>query len=81
MTDFGDRVRVLRCRLGMSQRAFGKYFGVSDITINRWENGHNMPHLLLWSRLNDLETETRNGNPVRIKTIRFKRPRKGRNIS
>jgi len=40
----GDRIRELRLDLGMTQEDFAFEIGVSDCTINRWENGRNRPN-------------------------------------
>lgn len=36
---FKFRIRELRMSTGLSVIAFGKLFGVSGVSVNRWENG------------------------------------------
>jgi transcriptional regulator with XRE-family HTH domain len=43
VTSFAVRARVLRTKLGLSQRAMAVRLEVSRVTINRWENGRLAP--------------------------------------
>jgi len=36
---FGERLKILRTKRGISTIRLGKELGVSDATISRWENG------------------------------------------
>lgn len=37
------KVKELRCYLCLTQQEFAKRFGVSFVTVNRWENAHFEP--------------------------------------
>jgi DNA-binding transcriptional regulator YiaG len=37
--DEAIRIRKLRLSLGMTTRAYGKFFGISHSTVTQWENG------------------------------------------
>lgn len=41
---FGEKVKAVRLKLFMSQKAFAKEMGVVFTTVNRWENGHRQPN-------------------------------------
>lgn len=41
--DFPSRLRTLRTRLGLTQSQLGQVLGVSNVTVNRWENGQSNP--------------------------------------
>jgi putative transcriptional regulator len=45
-SDFGARVKELRCRLHLTQEAMAESLGVSFATVNRWENGWTAPSKL-----------------------------------
>ena len=53
--DFGDRIRRLRGRLGITQTQFAQLLGVSFASINRWENGQSRPSSLAWRRIASAE--------------------------
>lgn len=40
---FGDGVKELRTKRGLSQEELARDLGVSFATVNRWENGHTEP--------------------------------------
>lgn len=41
-------IKTLRAATGMSQKAFGEYFGIPHRTIQNWEGGQReCPHYLL----------------------------------
>lgn len=42
---FGERVRLERKNKGLSQLELANYFGVSQQTVNKWENGKSTPEL------------------------------------
>jgi len=48
---FGDRIRRLRGRLGLTQTQFAQSLGVSFASVNRWENGQSRPSTLAWRRI------------------------------
>lgn len=41
---FGEKVKVVRYRLFLSQQAMAKKLNVSFSTVNRWERGHAEPN-------------------------------------
>jgi DNA-binding XRE family transcriptional regulator len=44
---FADKVKKVRISLYLTQAQLAKELGVSFATINRWENGHGEPNLLI----------------------------------
>ncbi len=50
---FAEKVQFVRRTLYLSQQALAKEIGVSFPTINRWENGHCMPNLILEAKFTD----------------------------
>ena len=50
---FSDKVKFVRKKLYLSQTALAKAIGVSFPTINRWENGHTIPNLVLQAKFED----------------------------
>lgn len=52
--DWAKRVYKLRNLLCLSQEEFGKIISVSYNTINRWENGHNVPAAKMKRKINQL---------------------------
>ena len=52
-----ERIKSLRCRIGLTQFALAKELGVSFPTVNRWENGRARPSQLSWSQLVRLATD------------------------
>ena len=50
-SDFADRIRQYRDRLGLTQGELAARLGVSFATVNRWENGQTKPSPLAWQRL------------------------------
>lgn len=47
-------VLALRQKLALSQSELGERLGVSQVTVSRWENGHNQPSQLFLARLRSL---------------------------
>lgn len=41
---FGEKIKITRLRLFLSQEKFAKELGVSFATINRWERGRCEPN-------------------------------------
>ncbi|MFK4327040.1 putative transcriptional regulator [Bacillus sp. RC97] len=39
-----NRIRLIRKILGMTQKEFGKQFGVQPLAVNRWENAKQIPN-------------------------------------
>ena len=52
--DWGDLVRKLRDRLGLTQEQFASRLGVTFASVNRWENGHVTPSRLALRQIEDL---------------------------
>ena len=49
--DYGQRIRRLRGKLGLTQTQFAEVMGVSFASVNRWENGQSRPSGLAWQRI------------------------------
>lgn len=43
MSTFGERLRELREEKELSQKVLAEKLGVSNVTLNRWENNNQMP--------------------------------------
>lgn len=43
---FGEKIKIVRKRLGMTQAKLASALGVSFATVNRWENGQVSPSSL-----------------------------------
>ncbi len=56
------RVRALRKRLGLTQRAFADAVGVSYDLVTKWEVGKRWPTRLAEHRLLQMEQEADNGD-------------------
>lgn len=41
---FGEKVKVVRYKLFLSQQAMAELLSVSFSTVNRWERGHSKPN-------------------------------------
>ena len=41
---FGEKVKAVRYKLFLSQKAMANKLGVYFTTVNRWERGHNEPN-------------------------------------
>lgn len=50
---FADKVKQVRMKLYLSQEALAKEMGISFTTVNRWENGHGHPNLVMEAKFND----------------------------
>ena len=53
----GERIRAPRQRLGLSQIELAAILGVSNVTVNRWENGRALPQAGTSERLLRIEQE------------------------
>lgn len=51
--DFGEKVKIAREIVFMSQIMFAKELGVSFTTVNRWENNHNKPNYYARKRFHE----------------------------
>ncbi|MDH7578538.1 MAG: helicase-related protein [Bacillota bacterium] len=59
--DYPDRIRLLRARLGLSQKRLAELLGVSFASVNRWENGQARPNRLAWGQILRLEIDGSEG--------------------
>ena len=50
---FGEAIRRQRRRLGWSQSDLAEKAGVSQVSVNRWENGHRLPDGVSFEKLLD----------------------------
>lgn len=41
--EYSDAIKCLRKKLLLSQVEFAQMMGVAFVTVNRWENGNNIP--------------------------------------
>ena len=53
-TEIGERIRVLRQALGLTQEQLAARLGVSFPTVNRWENNHAKPSPLAMEKIEAL---------------------------
>src|SRR5208282_1861573 len=53
--NFGERIRGLRARVGLTQTQLADLLGVSFASVNRWENGQSRPSALAWRRISAAE--------------------------
>ncbi len=53
----GERIKALRARLNLTQKALGDLLGVSNVTVNRWENDKALPQPATLDRLHRAETD------------------------
>lgn len=51
---YGDRIRALRQRSGLSQQALGEMLGVSAVAVGKWERGMTQPDINSLSRMADI---------------------------
>ncbi|HSA93977.1 MAG TPA: helix-turn-helix transcriptional regulator [Terriglobales bacterium] len=56
-TGWGQRIRSLREHVGWSGTRFGRYLGVSQMAISRWERGRHPPPAEAWIALGILAAE------------------------
>ena len=49
--NFGERIKRLRGRLGLTQTQLAELLGVSFASVNRWENAQSRPSALAWRQL------------------------------
>ena len=53
-TNYPDRIKALRAKLGLTQVQLAERLGVSFATVNRWENGKSKPSQLSWAQIQRL---------------------------
>lgn len=49
------RLKALREALSMTQEDFARHLGCTVATVNRWENGHNVPTRLAQRAIENVE--------------------------
>ena len=57
MTMLNEILKNIRKELNITQEQFARDLNVSFSTLNRWENGHNVPSRLAQMRIKDYCTE------------------------
>ena len=53
--DYSQRVKRARGVRGLTQAQLAELIGVSDASVNRWENGYSRPNNLPWRRILEIE--------------------------
>ena len=53
--DYAGRIQTVREEIGATQSQFADRIGVSHVTVNRWENGKNIPNDLAWEKIRKIE--------------------------
>jgi superfamily II DNA or RNA helicase len=56
-SDYPERIKRIRARLGLTQTQLADVLGVSFATVNRWENQQSQPSQLAWPRIERLVAE------------------------
>ena len=56
-SDYPERIKRIRARLGLTQTQLAELLGVSFATVNRWENQQSQPSQLAWPRIERLVAE------------------------
>ena len=51
--EFSEKVKYVRKKLYLSQDSLAKQVGISFVTVNRWENGHGHPNLVMEAKFYD----------------------------
>ena len=52
--NYAKAILKLRVKLNISQQQLGDMLGVSFSTVNRWENGHHEPTILIKERIKEM---------------------------
>lgn len=63
MAEAAELVRETRHRLGLTQAQLAQKLGVSYQSVNRWENGRNMPLPIVLKQIEILLSQLANNNP------------------
>lgn len=61
--DYSARIKRVRGRLGLTQKAFAAKLGVSFATANRWENAQTKPSRFQWARVEALTRDEGSEKP------------------
>lgn len=51
---FGERLRAVRTRLGLTQEQFGFALGITNSAVSAWENGRDVPSFHILPRLREV---------------------------
>jgi DNA-binding transcriptional regulator YiaG len=62
MEDVAVRIKEIRNKLKLSQRAFAKLIGVSFVSAYKWENNKSKPHPMFLKKIEELNAEADNGS-------------------
>lgn len=54
MKDFGNRLKIVRDEQGLTRKELADKAGVTDKTIQRWEDGGNIPAIGVIKKLGDI---------------------------
>jgi transcriptional regulator with XRE-family HTH domain len=60
--EIAERVKQIRNKLGLSQRAFAKQVGATFVSIYKWENNKSKPHPMFMKKIEELNAEEDNGS-------------------
>ena len=52
--DWGNLIRIIRAKFGLTQEQFAAKLGVTFASVNRWENGRVTPSRLALRQIEDL---------------------------
>jgi DNA-binding transcriptional regulator YiaG len=56
------RVKQIRIKLKLSQRAFAKQVGATFVSIYKWENNKSKPHPMFMKKIEELNEKDNCGN-------------------
>ena len=54
MKTIGNKIKELRRSKGMSQKDIADKLGVTSQAVSKWENGKNLPDMMMLSRIADI---------------------------
>jgi transcriptional regulator with XRE-family HTH domain len=55
--EIAERVKVIRHKLGLSQREFAKKVGATFVSVWKWENNKSKPHPIFVGKMEELNEE------------------------
>ena len=62
MEEIAERVKSIRHKLGLTQRALAKKIGSSFVSVYKWEKGKSKPHPMFVEKIEALNEEADNGS-------------------
>ena len=62
MEDVAVRIKEIRNKLKLSQRAFAKQVGATFVSIYKWENNKSKPHPMFMKKIEELNEEDNGSN-------------------